>query len=42
LECAIRTFAWLRQRDHLPEAARPEFDEVFSIVLRRAITQILE
>jgi hypothetical protein len=36
------TFAWRRQRDYLPEEARPEFDKGFSIVLRRAITQILE
>jgi hypothetical protein len=36
------TFAWRRQRDHLPEEARPEFDKVFSIVLRRAIAQSLE
>jgi len=36
------TFAWRRQRDYLPEEARPEFDKGFSIVLRRAITQSLE
>ncbi|MDQ6674159.1 MAG: aminoglycoside phosphotransferase family protein [Chloroflexota bacterium] len=35
-------FAWTRQRNALPEDARPEFDKVFSIVLRRAITQILD
>lgn len=29
--------AWSRQRDHLPEDPRPEFDRHFSIVLRRAI-----
>jgi len=29
--------AWTRQRDHLPEEARPNFDEVFAVVLRRAI-----
>ena len=35
------TFAWARQRDHLPEEARPEFDKGFSIVLRRAVAQTL-
>jgi hypothetical protein len=30
-------FAWVRQRDHLPEAARPEFDREFRVVLRRAL-----
>jgi hypothetical protein len=30
-------FAWTRQRDHLPQAARPEFDEAFRVVLRRAL-----
>jgi hypothetical protein len=35
------TFAWARQRDHLPEQARAEFDMVFPIVLRRAIAQTL-
>ena len=34
--------AWARQRDHLPEEARPEFDRAFQIVLRRAITQTVE
>ena len=33
------TFAWARQRDHLPEGARPDFDRWFSVVLRRAIAQ---
>ena len=33
------TFAWARQRDALPEEARPEFDKVFRIVLRRAVAQ---
>jgi len=36
------TFAWARQRDHLPEQARPEFDKGFPIVLRRAVAQTLE
>ncbi len=31
--------AWLRQRDALPEQARPAFDEVFRVVLRRALAQ---
>ena len=31
--------AWLRQRDHLPEEERIRFDQVFSIVLRRALAQ---
>ena len=31
------TFAWTRQRDHLPEAARLEFDREFRVVLRRAL-----
>lgn len=29
--------AWLRQREHLPEQARPEFDLWFAVVLRRAL-----
>ena len=33
------TFAWMRQRDHLPEEARPEFDRRFPSVLRRAVAQ---
>jgi hypothetical protein len=36
------TFAWTRQRDHLPEEERPEFDRWFPIVLRRAVAQTLE
>jgi Phosphotransferase enzyme family len=36
------TCAWARQRDHLPEQARREFDSWFPIVLRRAIAQTLE
>jgi aminoglycoside phosphotransferase (APT) family kinase protein len=45
-ELAIRvgTFAhavaWLRQRDMLPADARPAFDRVYPIVLRRAIAHI--
>ena len=31
------TVAWSRQRDHLPAGARPEFDQAFRIVLRRAL-----
>jgi hypothetical protein len=34
-------FAWARQRDHLPEQARDEFDERFPIVLRRALSATL-
>ena len=33
-----RTFAWLRQRDYLPEDARPGFDPM---VLRRALAATL-
>jgi hypothetical protein len=46
-ELAIRvgtfahTIAWVRQRDHLPEAARSEFDRGYRIVLRRAVAQPL-
>jgi hypothetical protein len=36
------TFAWLPQRDHLPERALPDFDRVYAIVLRRALAQTLE
>jgi hypothetical protein len=36
------TIAWIRQRDALEQEARPAFDQVFSIVLRRAITQIVD
>lgn len=31
--------AWARQRDYLPEDARPGFDKPFSIVLRRALAR---
>lgn len=31
-----------RQRDHLPQAARPEFDKAFAIVLRRAVARTIE
>ena len=34
------TFAWARQRDALPEEARPHFDTGFAIVLRRAVALI--
>jgi hypothetical protein len=34
--------AWSRQRDHLPEEARLEFDRWFPIVLRRAVARTLE
>ena len=37
-----RTFAYGRQRDHLPAAARADFDKEFATVLRRAIAQTLE
>ena len=33
--------AWTRQRDHLPPAARPEFDQEFAVVLRRAVARTL-
>jgi hypothetical protein len=32
--------AWARQRDALPVSARPEFDQRFAIVLRRAVARI--
>lgn len=31
--------AWRRQHDHLPEANRAAFDEVFAVVLRRALVR---
>jgi hypothetical protein len=31
------TFAWARQRDHLPENAQADFDRWFAVVLRRAL-----
>jgi hypothetical protein len=31
--------AWVRQRDHLPAEARPDFDVWFPTVLRRAVAQ---
>ena len=46
-ELAIRVgafahvIAWMRQRDHLPEQERPEFDRWFTVVLRRALAQVL-
>lgn len=36
------TLAWARQRDHLPEDARSEFDIAFRTVLRRALGQQFE
>jgi hypothetical protein len=36
------TFAWARQRDHLPAQARPEFDTWFAVVLRRALANTIE
>jgi hypothetical protein len=33
------TIAWVRQRDYLPQAARPEFDRWFQVVLRRAVAR---
>jgi Phosphotransferase enzyme family len=33
------TVAWARQRDALPQEARPGFDKVFAVVLRRAVAQ---
>jgi hypothetical protein len=36
------TFAWTRQRDHLPEPERPEFDRWFRVVLRRAVAEALD
>jgi hypothetical protein len=33
-------FAWVRQRDALPEQERPDFDKAFAIVLRRAVAAI--
>jgi hypothetical protein len=33
--------AWLRQRDALPEDARPDFDTWFAVVLRRALARTL-
>jgi len=44
-ELAIRVgwfahaIAWTRQRDALPPEARPDFDRVFAIILRRALAQ---
>jgi hypothetical protein len=34
--------AWTRQRDALPEEARPDFDRWYPVVLRRAVAQTLE
>ena len=34
--------AWIRQRDHLPEDARRDFDRWFPIVLRRAVAQTID
>jgi hypothetical protein len=33
-------FAWARQRDALPDQARPDFDRWFAVILRRAIAQM--
>lgn len=34
------TFAWLRQREHLPAEELPDHDRWFAVVLRRAIARI--
>lgn len=34
--------AWVRQRDALPPGARPDFDQMFTVVLRRAVARTLE
>ena len=31
--------AWARQRDYLPEAARPDYNRWFAVVLRRAVAR---
>lgn len=36
------SIAWLRQRDHLPEDERRDFDEWFPVVLRRAVVRTYE
>jgi len=36
------SFAWARQRDHLPAAARAEFNAAFAVVLRRSVAQTLD
>ena len=36
-----RTFAYERQRDHLPKAALADFDSEFGTVLRRAIATVV-
>lgn len=36
-----RALAYVRQRDHLPEAARADFDKDFATVLRRAMAQVV-
>jgi hypothetical protein len=38
----VHAFAWTRQRDALPEETRPEFDQEFRIVLRRAIARLAQ
>jgi len=38
----VHTFAWTRQRDALPKDEQSAFDEVFSIVLRRALAQAFD
>jgi hypothetical protein len=35
----VHAIAWARQRDHLPEEARPAFDRWFPVVLRRAVAR---
>jgi hypothetical protein len=34
--------AWMRQRDHLPEKERADFDTWFPLVLRRAVAQAVQ
>jgi len=34
------TFAWVRQRERMPEEAQGDFDTGFQRVLRRALSQI--
>jgi hypothetical protein len=34
--------AWARQRDHMPEEARAEFDVWYPVVLRRATARTID
>jgi hypothetical protein len=38
----VHAIAWARQRDALPDEARPDFDRWFAVILRRALARTID